>query len=108
MVNNQQFVGVIENHNIAFRHIAANSTYTKVVSADDWLYPGCIEAMVRLAERNPSVGIVQSYVTNVNGIRWNGCPKASVSSMGEKPPVSICWASWRLPLHPGYCTGRNW
>ena len=70
--SNPRCVDVIESHNIAFRHIAVDSVYTKVVSADDWLYPDCIATLVSLAERNPSVGIVQGYVSNVNGIRWPG------------------------------------
>ena len=49
--SNSQFVGVIENHNIAFRLISANSKYCKVVSADDWLFPDCIARMVGVAER---------------------------------------------------------
>lgn len=72
VVSNQRLAGVIENHNIAFRHIDGQSTYTKVVSADDWLYPECIEAMVCLAERYPCVGIVQGLVVNIYGVRWTG------------------------------------
>src|SRR5215468_3228733 len=36
---NSKFVGLIENHNIAFRSISEDSTYCKVVCADDWIYP---------------------------------------------------------------------
>ncbi len=32
-----------------------------MVSADDWLLPECLDRMVRLAEKNPSVGIVGAY-----------------------------------------------
>ena len=32
-----------------------------MVHADDWIFPQCIELMVRVAEGNPSVGIVCSY-----------------------------------------------
>src|SRR5215472_16108204 len=56
--NNTQVVGVIENHNTAFRLISTASKYCKVVSADDWVYPECIQRMVELAEANPSVGLV--------------------------------------------------
>src|SRR5439155_14855095 len=37
--NNPEFVGVIQNHNIAFRQVASASKYCKVVHADDWLFP---------------------------------------------------------------------
>lgn len=59
--SNTEFVGVIENHNIAFRLISKHSKYCKVVSADDWLFPECIRRMVALAEAHPSVVIVSSY-----------------------------------------------
>jgi|SRR5579862_325565 len=59
--NNTDFVGVIENHNIAFRLISGQSKYCKVVSADDWLFPECLKRMVDLAEAHPSVAIVGSY-----------------------------------------------
>jgi len=54
-------IGIIENHNKAFSLISPASKYTKVVSADDWLFPECIQRMVALAESHPSVGIVGSY-----------------------------------------------
>ncbi len=61
VLNNDTFVGVIENHNIAFRAISPESKYCKVVSADDWLFPDCLRQMLELAEGNPSVGITGSY-----------------------------------------------
>ncbi len=54
--SNEQFVGVVENHNRAFRSISPEAKYCKLVSADDWLYPECISKLVDLAERHPSVG----------------------------------------------------
>jgi glycosyltransferase involved in cell wall biosynthesis len=74
VVTNSKFVGAIENHNIAFRRVSGNSHYCKVVSADDWIYPECIERMVMVAERNPEVGIVQGYAINAMGVRWPGLP----------------------------------
>jgi len=72
VLTNSQFVGVIENHNIAFRSISINSEYCKVVSADDWIYPECITKLVELAESNPRIGVVQSYAINGKGIRSYG------------------------------------
>lgn len=71
---NGHFVGAIENHNNAFRLIAPESKYCKVVSADDWLYPECISRFVELAEHNPSVGIVGSYAITNDGVRSLGLP----------------------------------
>lgn len=68
--DNQEFVGVIANHNIAFGLIAAESKYCKVVSADDWILPDCLTEMVGLAEANPTVGIVGSYQLSGGGSNW--------------------------------------
>jgi glycosyltransferase involved in cell wall biosynthesis len=74
VVTNREFVGVIENHNNAFRRISPDSRYCKVICADDWLFPECIQKLVEVAERNPRVVIVGSYAINENGIRWIGIP----------------------------------
>jgi glycosyltransferase involved in cell wall biosynthesis len=59
--SNDTLLPIIANHNKAFSLISAESKYCKVVSADDWLFPECLERMVGLAEKNPSVGIVGAY-----------------------------------------------
>ncbi len=74
IVSNPKFVGAIDNHNIALRYISKESKYCKVVSADDWLYPECLEKLAGLAETSPSVGILQGYVINSSGVRWPGLP----------------------------------
>jgi len=72
IVNNQRFLGILENHNHTIRQLSPDSKYCKVVFADDWLYPSCLEEMVRLAERNPSVGLVGAYATDGRVVRWHG------------------------------------
>jgi glycosyltransferase involved in cell wall biosynthesis len=59
--NNENFLPVIASHNVAFRQISPESKYCKVVAADDWLFPECLERMVRVAEQHGSVAIVGSY-----------------------------------------------
>ena len=71
---NDRFAPVIENHNIALRQISPASKYCKVVFADDWLFPRCIEEMVRVAEANPSVGIVGAYGLDGTQVLWSGLP----------------------------------
>ena len=74
IVSNNEFVSVIENHNIAFKLISNSSKYCKVVSADDWIYPECISTLVELAEGNPAVGIVGAYAIHGHGIEFPGVP----------------------------------
>lgn len=70
--SNDKFVGVIENHNISFNLISPEAKYCKVVSADDFIFEDCIMQMVRVAEANPSVGIVGSYQLRESCVRWQG------------------------------------
>lgn len=73
LVKNQTFVSAIENHNNAFREISPSSTYCKLLSGDDWLYPEFIAKSVEVAERFPNVGVVASYSVNTEfGSRWPG------------------------------------
>src|SRR5690349_11616017 len=48
--NNEKFLDIIGNHNLAFNLMSPESKYCKVVSADDWLFPDCIRQMVELGE----------------------------------------------------------
>ena len=56
-----EFVTANENHNRAFRAVSPDSEYCKVLQADDWLFPECLERMVDVAERSSSIGIVSAY-----------------------------------------------
>jgi glycosyltransferase involved in cell wall biosynthesis len=68
IVNNATFVDVIQSQNIAYAQLYPESKYCKVVSADDWLYPECLERLVGVAERHPSVGIVSCYAVTNKGL----------------------------------------
>ena len=72
IVNNSSFVGVIENHNIAFSQIPETSKYCKVVSADDWIYAECLTRLVELADKHPTVGVVGSYTLRTDQVRGIG------------------------------------
>src|SRR5258706_16482309 len=43
--NNTDFLGVIENHNLAFSLMSPSTKYCKVVSADDFIFPECLARM---------------------------------------------------------------
>ncbi len=72
VVNNAKFLRVIANHNEAMRLASPASKYCKMVFADDWMYPECLEKMVALAECNVSVGIVGSYRLVGNAVQSDG------------------------------------
>jgi|ERR1700761_159357 len=74
---NEQFLKAIPNHNHALRQISPKSKYCKMVFADDWIFPQCIEEMVNLAEEHPSVGIVGAYGLEGERVAWSGLPYPS-------------------------------
>lgn len=58
VVTHSEFVGQMPNYNRALRYTSPDSRYVKIVQADDWIEPHCMEQMVELAEANPRVGLV--------------------------------------------------
>lgn len=74
VVCNTEFVNADANHNNAFRQISAQSRYTKVVSADDWLHADCVEKMVAAALARPSVGLVGCYQRSGPRVLWSTMP----------------------------------
>lgn len=91
---NASFVTVMENHNISLRLISRESKYSKIVSADDWLFPECVARMVEFGEINPSAVIVGSYQLSGSDtkweIKWEGLPYSSAVIHGQE----IC--RWHL------------
>lgn len=83
---NQQFLRAIPNHNLALRQISPESKYCKVVFADDWIFPQCLEEMIAVAEEHPSVGIVGAYGIQEEEVMWVGLPYPSRRVSGR----SVC------------------
>lgn len=71
---NESFVKAIANYNNAVRQTSVESTYTKVVAADDWMFPECLERMVAFAQAHPTVAIVAAYQLCGRGVAWDGLP----------------------------------
>ena len=74
VVRYPKHVGVVESHNTAFTLISEQAKYCKILGADDWFFPVCLERLVALAEANPSVGMVTSYMLGTRRIHFNGVP----------------------------------
>jgi glycosyltransferase involved in cell wall biosynthesis len=68
------FVNVVESGNRSLRQISRESKYTKVLHADDWLFPECLERMVELSERHPTVGVVSAYRLEETRVTLSGLP----------------------------------
>lgn len=61
LLRNDTVLPQIENWNVSMAAIAPDSAYCKVVHADDVLLPECLERMVAVGERHPSVSIIGAY-----------------------------------------------
>jgi glycosyltransferase involved in cell wall biosynthesis len=82
-IRTQSFLSQVQNYNLALSCISPNAAYCKMVQADDWIFPECLERMVNLAEANPSVAIVSSYYLDGVEIRNQGLPlQGAISPCG--------------------------
>jgi glycosyltransferase involved in cell wall biosynthesis len=81
---NKRFLEMLANFNVAVRQISPSSKYCKVVLADDWIFPRCLEGMVEVAETYPSVGVVSAYEQCGQQIRITGLPEKQTLVSGRE------------------------
>jgi glycosyltransferase involved in cell wall biosynthesis len=94
-----EFLDIYGNHNRALRAIDPRSRYCKIVHADDWLYPECLERMVAVAEDHPSVGVVSAYRLAGRQVQLDGLLSSSQTVMPGREVVrramlSRAWSTW--------------
>jgi glycosyltransferase involved in cell wall biosynthesis len=77
VISNSALIPAVANFNHALRQISSASKYCKIVLADDWIFPECLERMVAVMEEHPSVGIVGAYGLQDPLVLWVGLPYAS-------------------------------
>ena len=83
-----EFLNALQNQNFALTLISEKSVYCKVVHADDWLFPECITEMVRLAEAEPSVGMVGSFMLHGPYVYCDGLPPPN-GDEGHQYPARV-------------------
>jgi glycosyltransferase involved in cell wall biosynthesis len=81
---NKELLRAVANFNSALRQISGESKYCKIVFADDWIFPECLERMVAVAEEQPSVGIVGAYGLQGRDVMWTGLPYPSTLVPGRE------------------------
>ena len=82
--NNHEVLPMVKNWNHAVQQISAQSSYCKIVHADDLLFPDCIQKMVDLAENVRSVGIVGAYVLEGTRVKCDGLAYPSNITSGKE------------------------
>jgi len=60
LIRATEFLDIYGNHNRALAQMDPRAQYFKFVHADDLLYPECLQKLIGVAERHPSVGLVSS------------------------------------------------
>ena len=84
VISNSTLIPAVANFNCALRQISSGSKYCKMVLADDWIFPECLERMVAVMEAHPSVGIVGAYGQTGQGVLWAGLPYDSKIVSGRE------------------------
>lgn len=80
----EEFVDVVASFNRTFGLVGSDSSYCKVIGADDWIFPECLERMVDLARRNPTVGLVSAYRLLDRHVDLTGIPYSTSVMLGEE------------------------
>jgi glycosyltransferase involved in cell wall biosynthesis len=66
------FLGQAENYSFAVAAIDPAVKYCKIVEADNWIFPQCLERMLECAARVPEAGIIATYYLRGLQLRGGG------------------------------------
>lgn len=77
VISNDTLIPAVANFNSALRRISSESKYCKIVFADDWMFPECLQRMVALMEEHLSVGIAGACGLQGQLVLWQGLPYPS-------------------------------
>ena len=70
LIRGSQFLSQLPNYNRALAAISDASTYCKIVQADDWIFPECLQLMVQAFEQSESIGLVVFLLVRRERTRW--------------------------------------
>jgi glycosyltransferase involved in cell wall biosynthesis len=84
LIRRSQLLSQVRNYNLALEQISWGSRYCKIVQADDYIFPNCLQMMVEAFERSESVGLFSSYWLKGNEVRGTGFPHATPVISGRE------------------------
>lgn len=84
LLDTPEHFGQVENFERALKRMSPHSKYCKMVLADDWIAPECVQRMVELAEAHPTVGIVSAYRLFGSQLVGDGLPYTSTVVPGRE------------------------
>lgn len=94
LIHTNSFLSQVGNYNFALSCISKASKYCKIVQADDWIEPQCLERMVALAESDETIGIVSSYRLKGTRVLGDGLPYTQSVLAGS----DVCRLQLTTPL----------
>lgn len=74
LIRYSELLPQLANYNRAISEISSDSRYCKIVQADDYIFPECVELMVQAFERSDTIGLVASYRLEGDIVRGSGYP----------------------------------
>ena len=74
LIQCSEFLSQLANYNRALTQISDYSEYCKIVQADDWIFPDCLQLMVRAFKQSESIGLVSSYWLSGDDLWGSGFP----------------------------------
>ena len=84
LIQCSEFVSQLRNYNRALMEISDASQYCKIVQADDYIFPQCLELMVQAFEQSKSIGLVSSYWLHGDVIAGSGYPYSTPMLPGRE------------------------
>jgi len=76
LIRRNTLLSQVQNYNFALSEVSSSCRYIKVVQADDFIFPPCLELMIRVFEQSDSIGLVSSYWLKGSEVRGSRFPYA--------------------------------
>jgi glycosyltransferase involved in cell wall biosynthesis len=84
VIRRSTLLSQVKNYNSAISEVSPSCQYVKLVQADDFIFPTCIDQMVRVFEKSKSVGLVSSYWLKGSELRGSGFPHSTEMLPGKE------------------------
>src|SRR5215470_1915974 len=84
LIRCSEFLSQLANYNRALTQISDESEYCKIVQADDWIFPKCLQLMVRGFKQSESIGLVSSYWLSGTDLFGSGFPLQASMVTGKE------------------------
>lgn len=84
LLRTERFLSQVQNYNFALGCISPDSRWCKMIQADDWLFPRCLEDMIPAGEASSAVKIVGAYRLVETAVDCTGVPPSTTVLAGRE------------------------